>query len=101
MATPPYRGPSQPIAKPGGLRGRLSSYFGNEPPADTGHGPPSSRANRLLAIPTPTYAAASERPLEVPEAEIGPEDDGPMMCPIDPQALAEGQIAIVIPRQEP
>lgn len=102
MATPPYRGAGQPIAKSGGLFGRLGSYFGNETPAYAGEGQPSSRASRLLVVPTPIYAAAPVRePLEVPEAEITEAEDGSVMCPIDPQALAEGQIAIVIPRQGP
>lgn len=100
MATPSYLGVGQPAAKSGGLFGRLGSYFGNETPAYAGAGQPARHARRLLAIPTPAYAAAPMRePLEAEAMMPEAEEEAPVMCPIDPQALAEGQIAIVIPRQ--
>ena len=106
MSTPSYLGAGQPIAKSGGLLGRLGSYFGGGgTPAYAGDAQ-ASPANRggLLASSTPAYAAA---PVRAPIAEVQAqemaapcevEERPAVMCPIDPEALAAGQIAIVVPR---
>ena len=102
MSTPSYRGPGQPLAKSGGLLGRLGSYFGNGgTPAYAGSAQPASTSRGLLAVSTPAYAAA---PVRAPIAEQSEdaacvEERPAVMCPIDPEALAAGQIAIVIPHQ--
>jgi hypothetical protein len=83
-----------------------ASYFGKSAtPAYAGAGQPSSTARGLLGISTPAYAAAPVRaPLVDAEIEADAEEcvEGRqvVMCPIDSEALAAGQIAIVVPRQE-
>lgn len=107
MSTPSYLGAGQPIANSGGLLSRLGSYFGGGgTPAYAGDGQQPSSVTRggLLAVSTPAYAAA---PVRVPIAETQAqemaapcvEERQAVMCPIDPEALAAGQIAIVIPHQ--
>lgn len=106
MTTPSYLGAGQPIAKSGGLLARISSYLGGgETPSYAGGGQPSSAKSGLLATAAPAYAAAPVRaPIAQPQAQemaasCGPEERPVVMCPIDPEALAAGQIAIVIPHQ--
>lgn len=107
MATPPYLGTAQPIAKSDGLLGRLGSYFGSgSTPAYAGRGQPQARGG-LLAVATPIYASAPVRePIAEPEivqqevaAACAADEPPVVMCPIDAAALAAGQIAIVIPHQ--
>ena len=98
MATPTYQGAGQPVAGNGnGLLGRFGSLFGGETPAYSGDGQPSSSVG-ILGRATPAYVTT---PAEQTQQET-PSDDSAqaqMSCPIDPEALASGRIAIVIPRQ--
>lgn len=97
MAKPNYQGPGQPLADAGGgLLGRFGTFFGGGTPAYSGNGQPSSNANYLGA--TPTYAAAPLLPPMTCESNVAISQNE---CPIDPNALAAGQIAIVIPRLAP
>jgi hypothetical protein len=113
MATPSYRGVGQPIAQSTGVPSRLGSYFGTGgTPAYAGSGQPASTSQGLLAVSTPGYASA---PVREPIAEtpvlqtVAPceersvvmvEERPVLMCPIDPEALAAGQIAIVVSHQD-
>jgi hypothetical protein len=102
MATPNYLGAAQPNAGNGqGLLARIGSYFGSGgTPAYTGKGQPAPAAGGLLRPATPAYAAAPVKE-QVVEAEQEAQADCVVeasACPIDPEALASGHIAIVIPR---
>ena len=106
MATPSYRGAGQPIAKSSGLLARLGSFFGSGgTPAYAGSGQPAPTSQGLLAVSAPAYAPA---PVREPIAELQAqqmaapcvEERPVVMCPIDPEALAAGQIAIVVSHQE-
>lgn len=99
MPTPSYLGTGQPTAdNGGGLFGRFGSFFGGSTPAYAGDGQPSSSGS-MLGVSTPAYAPVpSVRPSQAVEpSELDAQMEG---CSIvDPEALAAGQIAIVIPRQ--
>ena len=99
MATPSYLGAAQPTAdNGGGLFGRFGAFFGGNTPAYSGDGQPSSAAG-VLGRATPAYAPA---PMVRPEQQRSDDEldaQAETSCPIDPEALAAGQIAIVIPRQ--
>lgn len=102
MATPTYLGAAQPNAGNGdGLIARIGSYFGNGgTPAYAGKGQPSPAAGALLRRATPAYAAApvKEQLADCTVAAQAAEALDASACPIDPEALASGHIAIVIPR---
>lgn len=87
-----------PNASNGGWLARLSAIFGGGgTPAYAGGGQPSpGMASGLFGGSAPPYASASSIPT-VPCSH----EPSQMSCPIDPQALAAGQIAIVIPRSGP
>ena len=100
MPTPSYLGKGQPLADNGsGWLGRFGSFFGGTTPAYVGDGQPSP-VGGILGGSTPAYAPApsvmqqeqSDDQLDAEQAQVS--------CPIDPEALAAGQIAIVIPRQQ-
>jgi hypothetical protein len=102
MATPPYVGASPAVAAGDNWFARLTSYFaGSGTPIYDGVGQPAP-TGVLQSTPSPIYAAAptessdavSSEPALTVEQEFY-EDS----CPIDPAALAAGQIAIVIPRE--
>ena len=104
-----YFGPSQPSAGSGaGLLGRLGAYFGSSgTPAYGGVGQPTPLTGAFGGA-TPAYAAPPPRESQVPSQAIActcacmqQEKQEEPACPIDPEALAAGQIAIVIPRQGP
>ncbi len=102
MATPNYLGAAQPNAgNSGGLLARIGSYFGGGgTPAYSGKGQPVPVAGGLLRPATPAYAAAPLKELVV-ESEGAAQaacESETSACPIDPEALASGHIAIVIPR---
>jgi hypothetical protein len=122
MPTPSYNGMGQPIADNGGSwLGRLGSFFGASTPMYAGAGQPVIASTGLLGSTTPIYAVApapaqpSSKPSQsgdsqqVPvtasrgdcgcEPESDENEQALMTCPIDPEALASGCIAIVIPRQ--
>ncbi len=103
MATPNYLGAVQPNAGNGqGLIARIGSYFGGGgTPAYAGRGQPVPVAGGLLRPATPGYAAAPvrEQIVEDTEAAQADEESEASVCPIDPEALASGHIAIVIPRE--
>ncbi len=98
MATPAYNGSGQPLADNGsGWLGRLGSFFGNGgTPTYTGDGQPSSSGG-FLGGATPAYASAPRA--TQPESSNENEQQAMVTGPIDPEALAQGQIAIVIPRE--
>ena len=103
MATPNYLGAAQPQLSIGtGLLGRIGSYFGSGgTPAYRGAGQPAPMNNGGLLRPaTPAYVAAPVKAQvanELAEAQACAESEA-SACPIDPEALASGHIAIVIPR---
>ena len=104
MSTPSYLGAGQPSGNAPGLLGRLGSYFGNG-------GTPAYATVAPAAVATgglPNGGATASKPAPVaatpestPEVSTYEECEALMGCPIDPQALAEGRIAIVIPRLGP
>ena len=108
MSTPTYLGKGQPLANSSGLLGRLGSYFGGGgTPAYAGEAQPSAVSRGgLLAGASPAYAAAAARPASAasgsqeaaPSCVTEGEAEPPAPVMIDPEALAAGQIAIVIPR---
>ena len=103
MATPNYLGAPQVNAGNGqGLLARIGSYFGSGgTPAYTGKGQPVPAAGGLLRPATPAYAAApvKEQIVEDNEAAQAADESEASACPLDPEALASGHIAIVIPRE--
>ena len=104
MATPPYlSAPQSNVAQSGGWLRRIGSYFGGTgTPSYAGNGQPSPSGGGLFRTP-PSYAsapvAAPAQPRTCPCTSAVESES--MDCPIDPEALAAGQIAIVIPRQCP
>lgn len=91
----------------GGWLARLVAIFGGGggTPAYAGNGQPSSRMTRdllggMFGGTAPPYASASCSAPSQPTQSCAHEVSQ-MSCPIDPQALAAGQIAIVIPRSGP
>jgi hypothetical protein len=106
MATPLYLGAGQQLTNGGGWLARLGSYFGSGTPPYAGDGQPSPAASGGLLGrgASPAYAAAPvvKAPEAVQQAETSAEVDDAAAesgCPIDPEALASGHIAIVIPRE--
>jgi hypothetical protein len=82
MATPPYQGQNQPTATTGGSwLGQLGAYFGAPAPV-------------YASAPTP--APADPTPSKPSSTAMQPA----MICPIDPDAFAAGQIVIVVPRAD-
>ena len=117
MTTPSYNGAGQPIADNGGSwLGRLGSVFGTSTPTYAGAGQPAIASRGVFGSTTPIYAAAPAAVSTAPQSTsqqtpvtasrtdcvCEPENDeneqALMACPIDPEALASGHIAIVIPR---
>lgn len=119
MATPSYNGPGQPVADNGGSwLGRLGSFFGASTPMYAGAGQPVAASSGLLGSTTPIYTVAPAPAQSTPQSQasqqapvmasrddcggVEPKSDeneqALMACPIDPEALASGHIAIVIPR---
>lgn len=102
MRTPTYLGTGQPIVDSGGSWfGRLGMLFGgSSTPNYAGKGQPVSSAASMLSVATPAYAVAADaKPAELDPSTAVAEEQAVMSCPIDPEALAAGSIAIVIPRQ--
>jgi len=103
MATPNYLGAAQPQPSGGdGLLGRIGSYFSSGgTPSYRGRGQPAPALNGGLLRPTTlAYAAAPVKEQiaqDCAEAQAAAESEA-SACPIDPEALAAGHIAIVIPR---
>ena len=96
MATPAYLGAGQPAADNAvSWLGRLASFFGGATPTYSGDGQPSSSVS-VLGRGTPVYAPA---PTQENESNDIASAEAQTSCPIDPEALASGHIAIVIPRQ--
>ena len=100
MSTPFYLGQNQPLGNSGGVLSRIGSFFGGSgTPAYAAAGQPA--ATNKASSDTPSYAPRS------PAEAAGPKHVCVCMqakepeptCPIDPEAIAAGQIAIVIPRQ--
>ena len=119
MSTPLYNGIGQPADFGAGLLGRLGSFFGASTPTYAGTGQPVIASGGLLGSTTPIYAmgppvaataaaqAVTSQQASVPTprgctcgaAENEAKEQALMTCPIDPEALASGHIAIVIPRE--
>ena len=91
MPTPSYLGARQPAADgSGSLLDRIGSLFGGVgTPSYSGVGQPTTNGGYLAA----SAPAAGPAPMD-DSSSGGTCDD----CPIDSDALAAGQIAIVIPR---
>ena len=93
MGTPTYSGKGQPIPESGsGWLGRLLG--GENAPSYAGDGQPSSSGGGFFGGSTPAYAPA---PSSI-STNGGCQTGAPVACPIDADALAAGQIAIVVPR---
>ncbi len=118
MTTPSYLGTGQSTTSSGGgLLGRLGSYFGGGPPIYAGSGQTLPAATgSLLGAQAPIYLAPAPKPkvetfavqtssaasFEMPcdaAPIVSPCEPTLMECPIDPEALAAGHIAIIVPRQ--
>src|SRR5690349_575394 len=98
MATPAYQGAGQPAANNGnGWLGRLASFFGGAAPTYSGDGQPSTSVGVLGGV-TPAYMPAPTQENET-ESTDSTSAEAQTSCPIDPEAIASGHIAIVIPRQ--
>ena len=102
MSTPSYLGQNQPTGDSGGLLGRIGSFFG-------GGGTPAYAAAGQLAATnanasssTPGYAPARGQAEATGSKHVcvcmQAKEPEATECPLDPEALAAGQIAIVIPR---
>jgi hypothetical protein len=89
--TPTYKGNGQPSADSGGT---LFGLFGSQTPAYRSVGQSTPSGSSGSGSNTPDYATA---PTSIRRTVTCPID--PNGCPVDPTALAAGQIAIVIPRQ--
>lgn len=89
MPTPSYLGAGQPTAdNSGSLLGRFGSFFGGVgTPPYSGVGQPTTNGGYLAPANTPAPTVDGSN-------AGGTCDD----CPVDSDALAAGQIAIVIPR---
>lgn len=123
MPTPPYNGIGQPADIGGSWLGRLGSFFGASTPTYAGTGQPVIASAGLFGNTTPIYAmgpaitqassavgavqstALQQAPVTTPrvdcccgQAKSEASEQALMTCPIDPEALASGHIAIVIPR---
>jgi hypothetical protein len=100
MATPSYQGQGQPAADYGGSWfGRLASFFGGGTPRYSGSGQPAPGGGGYSGGSSVPYKPA---PTEHPKECVAyPCETDAMTCPIDPEALASGHIAIVIPRERP
>jgi hypothetical protein len=111
MATPPYQGQGQQPADNGGLFGRFGSFFGGSTPNYAGVGQPTSPSgavggSAVAYAPAPIAPVAPKPENPSPScsqsnADAGFLDDADevLTCAIDPEALASGHIAIVIPRE--
>jgi hypothetical protein len=125
MTTPSYNGQGQPIVGNGGSwLGRLGSIFAPSTPMYAGTGQPVIASGGLLGNATPIYAtapavtqatsqqaatqtASQQMPVTASQGDCGcgaaqseESEQALMACPIDPEALASGHIAIVIPRMQ-
>lgn len=102
MATPSYLGAGQQLSAINqGWLVRLGSFLGGSgTPLYVGAGQPAPSLGGFMRGPTPVYAAApvKEQIAEVASTGCSAEVAEASACPIDPAALAAGQIAIVIPR---
>ncbi len=105
MTTPAYAGPGQPSADNGGggLFGRFGSFFGGSTPSYAGVGQPTASTGSLggsAVAYAPAPAAKPETSSTTGVSQESSEMSAQVMtCPIDPEALASGHIAIVIPRE--
>ena len=105
MATPAYQGAGQPSADAGGgLFGRFGSFFGGSTPSYAGAGQPAPATGALggaavAYAPAPAPKPETSSPTGSGQATSYEMDAEIMTCPIDPEALASGHIAIVIPRE--
>lgn len=97
MGTPDYQGKNQPNAGSGGrFLARAGSLLGlgrGGTPNYDGPGQPTASSGGFFGSRTPAYATL---PISCP---VPPVTVDSSTCPIDPEAIAQGQIAIVIPRQ--
>ena len=105
MTTPAYQGAGQPPADAGGgLFGRFGSFFGGSTPNYAGVGQPTTATGALggsgvAYAPAPTAKPENSSPTGSSQPTSDEMDAEIMTCPIDPEALASGHIAIVIPRE--
>lgn len=88
------KGNPQPIADSGDWFGRLGSFFGVGAPSYEGNGQPSARV-RTFGSKAPVYQTTPRCSNTVDP----PLADPSVTCPVDPAALAAGQIAIIVPRK--
>ncbi len=85
MATPTYQGAGQQTAdNGGGLFGRLGSFLGG---------------SAVAYAPAPTATKPESSSPSTGDAVSCESESQVMTCSIDPEALASGHIAIVIPRE--
>jgi len=99
MGTPVYQGKNQPSAESGRLFARVGSILGfsrGGTPSYDGVGQPAPASGGFLGTSTPAYATL---PISCPVPPVTIDPSMCDACPIDPDAIAQGQIAIVIPRR--
>jgi len=97
MTTPNYKGQGQPRAtNAGGLFGQLGSMFGTSTPSYKGGGQPSPSSMSVFGTATPIYKVTATD--DSAAAATAAAACVPSIIPIDGTALAQGKIAIVIPR---
>lgn len=107
MPTPIYNGAGQSIADNGvGLLGALGSIFGGgAAPAYAGDGQPSgSVSGGLLGGGTPAYAAApttQQAAMDGGDSSLMETQAVTECLPLNADALAQGLVAIVVPRSQP
>jgi hypothetical protein len=109
MGTPNYQGTNQPPADRGGSwLGSVGSYFGGVPPMYASAPTKATEASKtvqVVAKETSAQPCASAfepawpiDPAAIAAGQIAIVIPRTLMSAIDPEALAAGQIAIVVPR---
>ena len=101
MATPPYLGAAQPLSNNGDWFARLGSFFGGTVTPMYAAAPPAPAAPVTVPVAAPATPLADSTAVVVPMQMCACMYSALQQaaCPIDLDAIAAGQIAIVIPRK--
>jgi hypothetical protein len=94
-----YKGEGQPVlSQSAGWLGPLGRFIGQEAPAYQGAGQPATGSAGFFATAVPVY----QQPVTPPTAYVHAEDTTPsviLACPAECDPLAQGPIAIIVPRR--
>jgi hypothetical protein len=90
-----YAGTGQPVIANAGVLGSMTPIYAMAPAVAQ---PASQAATTQSASSQQTPVTASRGDCGCGDAESNESEQALMTCPIDPEALASGHIAIVIPR---